>query len=169
MAATISCRQIQGPQDRQQKWQSLSIFIRWKYPGSHTHTEKDLGVTSDCELKFWKHIDDKSIKQTESWLWSEDHANTLINAHSADLLFKGLVRPHLEYTVSVWNPLFLKRHYKTGRCAKKRATKEIHDLKDNSYYCKARKFHMQLILAISADEANLWKLKASKFVTLVMI
>ena len=29
-------------------------------------------------------------------------------------------------------------------------------------YCKTRKFHLQLILAIFADEANLWKLNAAK-------
>ena len=29
-------------------------------------------------------------------------------------------------------------------------------------YCKTRKFHLQLFFAISTDDANLWKLKASK-------
>ena len=30
-------------------------------------------------------------------------------------------------------------------------------------YCKTRKFHMQLIVTISTDEANPWQLKTSNF------
>ena len=36
-------------------------------------------------------------------------------------------------------------------------------------YCKSRKFHLRLIFAISAVEANPWKLKASKMFTLLII
>ena len=36
-------------------------------------------------------------------------------------------------------------------------------------YCKNRKFHLQVSFTISADEANPWKLKASKHFTLVLV
>ena len=43
----------------------------------------------------------------------------------------------------------------------------FHDTADWQYW-KTRKFHLRLIFAISAGEANPWKLKASKNVTLII-
>ena len=54
------------------------------------------------------------------------------------LLFKALVRPHLEYAVNIWNPCLIK-DIKAIENVQRRATKQIAGLKDLSYSERLKK------------------------------
>ena len=93
--------------------------------------EKDLGVVFDESFKFDRHIQQKISKANQvsnvirrSFLAAD--ATTL------NLLYKALVRPHLEYGNVIWHPLF-KRQSIALENVQRRFTKSISSLKDLSY------------------------------------
>jgi hypothetical protein len=57
--------------------------------------EKDIGVTIDSKLTFEHHMNEK-INKTNSTM-------DLINEETFLLLYKTLVRPHLEYANALWS------------------------------------------------------------------
>ena len=65
--------------------------------------EKDLGVYIDDKLNFEEHIYEK-IKKANKILAVIRKTFTKMNAQIFCQLFKGLVRPHLEYAQAVWSP-----------------------------------------------------------------
>ena len=56
-------------------------------------------------------------------------------------LFRGIVRPHLEYATSVWNPTSVKLQNLIEN-VQRRASKRVHELKDLSYEERLKKFDM---------------------------
>ncbi len=72
-----------------------------------TTEEKDLGVIVDEKLNFSKHVEKKvNVANRILGLIRISYSN--LTASSVRRLFKGLVRPHLEYAQTVWSPLWLK-------------------------------------------------------------
>ena len=69
--------------------------------------EKDLGVIVDSSLNFRKHISSK-ISKANSILFLTKHTFKNLDAHIFKLLFKSLVRPHLEYASSVLSSVVYK-------------------------------------------------------------
>ena len=67
--------------------------------------EKDLGVLIDDELKFHKHTA-AAIKKANGILGIIRRSFALLNSVTLPLLYKSLVRPHLEYGNVVWEPYF---------------------------------------------------------------
>ena len=68
--------------------------------------EKDLGIIIDNELKFHKHTA-MAIKKANRILGLIKKSFVNLDTNSLPLLYKSLVRPHLEYGNIIWGP-----HYK---------------------------------------------------------
>jgi hypothetical protein len=101
---------------------------------------KDLGVSMDSELTYNDHIYEK-INMANKMLGIISRNFKDLDKASFLLLYKCMVRSHLEFADSVWNP------YKKGLISdiekiQKRATKLIGVVKKLSY--KDRLIHLQL-------------------------
>jgi hypothetical protein len=68
-----------------------------------TDNIKDLGIIFDCKLKFDLHINEK-INKAYSMLSIIKRNFIHLTADSFIILYKAMVRSHLEYAVSVWAP-----------------------------------------------------------------
>ena len=65
--------------------------------------EKDLGIMLASDLK-WKHQVEKSVKSANSIIAQIRNSFKYLDIKLVDLLYKTLVRTHVEYAVPVWNP-----------------------------------------------------------------
>jgi hypothetical protein len=72
-----------------------------------TVCEKDLGVHMDPSLKFAEHCH-KVVSKANQILGLIRRSFDFIDKQSLTYLYKGLVRPHLEYGNVVWSPLHKK-------------------------------------------------------------
>jgi len=92
---------------------------------------KDLGVVFENNFKFSKHIDNKVSKANSVLgLIKRNFCNLTTNVFL--LLYKSLVRPHLEYAVDVWMP-HEKNKIEIIEQIQKRATKLVKECKSLSY------------------------------------
>ena len=96
-----------------------------------TNCEKDLGVTTDCNLTFDQHIRDK-VKKANSIIGLIRRTYTYLDAPTFLLLYKSLVRPHLEYCTPVWKPHH-KKYIKLIETVQRRATKQIPGFRHLTY------------------------------------
>ena len=64
---------------------------------------KDLGVTFDSHLSFYDHIQEK-INKAYSMIGLIKRNFIHMDKNTFCLLYKALVRPHVEYAHSVWCP-----------------------------------------------------------------
>ena len=64
---------------------------------------KDLGVIFDTELNFVQHCKEK-INTADSYLGIIKRNFIYLDEDAFVMLYKSLVRSHLEYANSVWNP-----------------------------------------------------------------
>ena len=69
--------------------------------------EKDLGVIIDDQLNFRSHIQ-LIVNKANSIAGLIRRTFVYLDETMFKLLFKALVRPHLEYASSVWNPHLVK-------------------------------------------------------------
>ena len=79
---------------------------------SVTEVEKDLGVHIDSELKFRQHAS-AAVAKAVQMLAVIRRSFVLINECTLPLLYKTMVRPHLEYGNLVWGP-FCRADQKKG-------------------------------------------------------
>ena len=97
----------------------------------NVNVEKDLGVFMDYELKFHEQTS-AAIKKANSILGVIKKTFANLNETTLTLLYKTMVRPHLEYCNVVWGP-----HYKLDQQAiekvQRRATKLVHPIKHLPY------------------------------------
>ena len=98
---------------------------------NRTDNIKDLGVIFDSTLKFNKHIDDKVNKAYQNLGIIKSNFIHL-TANCFILLYKSLVRSHLEYANSVWNKQYVENHKKIEK-VQMRATKLVHGFSGLSY------------------------------------
>ena len=70
---------------------------------AYASCEKDLGVFIDHDLNFDKHINSK-INTANRILAIIRATFDQLDEEIFIYLFKGLVRPHLEYAADVWYP-----------------------------------------------------------------
>lgn len=96
-----------------------------------TEVEKDLGVEVDNQLKFSKHIQSK-VNKANKVLGCLRHTFKFMNKEIFTMLYKSLVRPHLEYASCIWSP-HLKRDQDAIERVQRRATKLVPELKDLPY------------------------------------
>ncbi len=93
--------------------------------------EKDIGVTIDSKLKFDKHIQ-LQVNKANQIVGIIRRTFKHLDYKNFSLLFKALVRPHLEYASSVWSP-YKKKDIETVENVQRRATKMLPKLKDIPY------------------------------------
>ena len=93
--------------------------------------EKDLGVYVDNSLNFKKHISQK-ISKANSMLYLIKNSFQHLDKNMFKLLYKSLVRPHLEYASCIWNPITKDDIIRLER-VQRRATKLIPGLSNLSY------------------------------------
>ena len=96
-----------------------------------TTEEKDLGVTIDYELKFDIHIEGQ-VNKANSKLGLIRRSFDALDAETFVMLYKTLVRPHLEYCNAITYPLY-ERQAKLLEGVQRRATKLIPNLKEMNY------------------------------------
>jgi len=94
-------------------------------------SEKDLGVQIDDDLRFDEHIQAKTSKARQIWGMIR-RTFTFIDTETFPLLFKALVRPHLEYANCVWSPRF-QHQIDDIEKVQRSATKQVPGLQNMTY------------------------------------
>ena len=105
-----------------------------------TEVEKDLGVEVDNQLKFSHHIQSK-INKANKILGCLKHTFKHLTPEIFTMLYKSLVRPHLEYASCIWSP-HLKRDQDAIEKVQRRATKLVPELKNLSYSNRLQKLNL---------------------------
>ena len=93
--------------------------------------EKDLGVNVDADLVFDQHVAIQT-KKANKLLGMLRRSFTTLDEESLPLLYKAMVRPHLEYCNVAWQPKW-KKEREELEAIQHRATKLIPTLKDFAY------------------------------------
>ena len=101
--------------------------------------EKDIGVIVDNQLKFENYMQEK-IKKANNIMGL---IRTFINLDEDIFLklFKALVRPHIEYANTAWNPTKMKDIIAIEN-VQRRATKYLPILKNMTYEESLKKFNL---------------------------
>ena len=95
------------------------------------HEEKDLGVIIDQDLKFHRQTA-AAVKKANVALGLIKRSFVFLNNEIMPLLFKSLVRPHLEYGNVIWGPFYKGDAEKVERI-QRRATRISPGLKSLTY------------------------------------
>ena len=93
--------------------------------------EKDLGIIIDENLKFHKHTA-AAAKKANFILGLIKRSFASLDSNILPLLYKALVRPHLEYGNLIWGPHFKGDQIKLEKI-QRRATKLVPGIKDLTY------------------------------------
>ena len=103
--------------------------------GSHTlgtsQCEKDIGVYIDSKLKFDEHIN-HAINKCNRLMAITKKTFECMDKPMFKYIFKGLIRPQLEYAAPVWSPYTIKQKEAIENI-QRRATKLIPGFYDMSY------------------------------------
>ena len=114
------------------------------YMGDHkldiSHCEKDLGILIDDKLNFEKHVT-QSVNKANRIMAIARKTFDYMDLQTFSYIFKGLVRPHLEYGAPLWSPHTLKTK-KLIENVQKRATKTVPGLSGLSYEEHLRKLKL---------------------------
>jgi len=102
--------------------------------------ERDLGVIIDNKLNFSEHCD-HIIKQANSTLGLIKRTIKYKSKDTIVRLYKGLVRPKLDYCVQVWRP-YLKKDISSLEQVQHRATKMITEIRRLDYETRLRKCNL---------------------------
>ena len=102
--------------------------------------QPDLGILMDESLNFSDHISSIVLKANKI-LATIKRSIKYITITTFNLLYKSLVRPHLEYCNAVWSP-FLIKDIKMIEAVQRRATKLVPVLSSLSYSDRLKKLHL---------------------------
>jgi len=105
-----------------------------------TVEEKDLGVSIDNNLAFHMHTA-KAANKGNMMLGLINRAFYNIDEQTIPILFKTMVRPHLEYGNIIWGPHFSLDKQRLER-VQRRATKMVPALKDIPYKDRLKKLRL---------------------------
>jgi hypothetical protein len=106
----------------------------------NTSTEKDLGVIIDQSLNFDNHISE-IIKKANKMTGLIKRSFTYLEYETFLLLYKSMVRSHLEYAQNVWSPYKVK-HIEALEKVQRRATKIVPGLHKLSYTQRLKKLRL---------------------------
>ena len=93
--------------------------------------EKDLGVYIDEQLKFHVHVA-KAVGTASRMLELVRHTFICLDRITGPLLFKTMVRPHLEYGNVIWHPRFRRDRLEVEK-VQRRATRLVTELRHLPY------------------------------------
>ena len=102
--------------------------------------EKYLGIYIDQELSFDKHIN-SAVNKANRILAIARKTFDHIDQDMFMLIYKGLIRPHLEYATSVWSPHLMK-HIEDIENVQRRATKQIPGISHPPYNERLKKLNL---------------------------
>ena len=105
-----------------------------------TTEEKDIGVTFDENLTFRQDINTR-IRKASSIMGVVRRTYTYLDEEVFSLLFKALVRPHLEYGAPVWSPLKM-MDIEAIEKVQRRATKLVSSVRDLPYSERLKKLKL---------------------------
>ena len=106
--------------------------------------EKDLGVLIDSKLNFSSHCD--KIAGTANKMLGIMRRNfCYINNTNFNYLYKGIVRPIIEYAAPVYNPIYIKDIQKI-ESIQRRATKMVLGLENKSYEERLRALKLPTLI-----------------------
>ena len=111
-----------------------------KQPLKNSSCEKDIGVFVDEELSFDEHIANK-VNKANSVMGMIRRTFDYLDKTIFLLLYKALVRPHIEYANQVWAPA-LKKHKLMIENVQRRATKQLQGFKDLSYEDRLKELNL---------------------------
>ena len=125
--------------------------------------ERDIGVFIDNKLSFDEHISNK-INKANSTMGIIRRTYDYLDKFSFLLLYKALVRPHLEYANQVWSPM-LKRQEISIENVQRRATKLIPGLKDLTYEDRLRNLQLPTLKyrRVRGDMIEMFKILTGKY------
>ena len=96
-----------------------------------SHCEKDLGIHIDDKLNFEKHVT-QAVNKANRIMAIARKTFDYMDEQTFKYIFKGLVRPHLEYGATIWNP-HTDKTKKLIENVQRRATKTVPGLAKLSY------------------------------------
>lgn len=106
--------------------------------------EKDLGVTIDDKLKFDIHISN-IIKKANKVLGAIRHTFHYMDKEIFLMLYKSLVRPHLEYATCVWSP-HLKQYMNALENVQRRATRLVPEFRNLNYDARLKELKLPTLM-----------------------
>ena len=123
-----------------------------------SNCEKDIGVHVDVDLEFKKHTSAAINKANRIMGITRRTFDTLDNV-TFPLIFKSMVRPHLEYGAPVWTP-HEKGLKKQVEGVQRRATKRLPGMGDLKYPARLRKLKMPTLAyrRVRGDMIQVFKL-----------
>ena len=101
---------------------------------------KDLGILIDEHLKFSNHIAEK-VNKANQIMGLIRRTFVHLDTYNFNLLYKSLVRPHLEYGNIIWSP-FLKSDINLLENTQRRATRFIPNINKLSYHERLEKLDL---------------------------
>ena len=131
-----------GNKNPEYKYFLPKIYSTFSTPPSTSYTlyfpqlknvkkEKDLGVLVDEDLNFKAHISQK-IAKANSMIYLIKNCFKYLDKDMLKLLYKFLIRPHLEYASNVWNPIY-KEDIIRLEGVQRRVTKLLPEIADLPY------------------------------------
>ena len=128
----------------------------------HTHLkqtqeEKDLGVVVDNQLIFSSHCD-KVVNTANKLLGIMRRSFCYLDKNIFSLVYKGIIRPIIEYASSVYDPILMKDVNKI-ESIQRRATKMVIGLADKNYEERLRALDLPTLRfrRVRGDMINVYK------------
>ena len=113
------------------------------YTLEKTECEQDLGVYIDSKLTFTQHCQEK-VNKANKVLGYIRHTFKHLNQDTFLLLYKSLVRPHLEFSSCIWSPKY-KYNIDSIERVQRRATKLIPQLRDLPYTERLQQLNLETL------------------------
>ena len=128
-----------------------------------TEVEKDIGVFIDEKLSFESHIVNK-VNKANSMMGVIRRTYEYLDEKTFLLLYKALVRPHLEYANQIWAPSLKKQEIEIEN-VQRRATKVIPGLSELSYEERLKKLKLPTLKyrRTRGDMIEMFKILTGKY------